>query len=370
MESLSQHFKDSLIREIDIQQILPTLIRLRPLDEQTIGELMESVRLNGLLQPITVRPVDEKQFRLVFGCHRLEAITRLGWKKVPAIVREISDEESFLMNVTENLQRNAYVSPIAEARGYKHLISKGWTIGEIAKRIGKSESYVCNRMRVLERLHPELRKQVEFPRGNSHLTLSHMEQLSTVREPSRQLELARLVHERNLSLHQLERLTRKTGKKMVRTKCLCAQCEKQECSLRREPIYEQCEANKQLVKRFLEAINSRDFDAFDKLCTRDHVWHIYVWHTYSSTIAHTDMYGLESFKKAVAEWHLSNPDLELLVGDMIAERNRVAVRYTWKGPDSDNKILARSSISIYAIEDGKIAEEWLLDDEFRQLNDL
>lgn len=362
---MSQEFNALAIREIDIQEILPTSVSLRPLDEQTVGELMNSIRFNGLLEPITVRPIDAKQFRLVFGAHRLEAIRRLGWRKAPAIVREISDEESFLMNLTENLQRNAYLSPIAEARGYKYLVSKGWTITEIARRIGKSDSYVCSRMRVLERLHPELRKQVEFPRGSSHLTLSQAEHLSTIREPSRQLELARLIRKQNLSMRELERLTRKIGTKVVPKKCLCSECDRDECSLRRDVGHEQCEANKQLVKRFVEAINSRDFDAFDVLCDQDYVWHIYAWHTYSTTIVHTETFGLENFKKAAIEWESSNPDLEIIVEDIIAEGNRVAVRYTMNGSNSDKKALSRSSISIYRIEDRKLAEEWELDDEFR-----
>jgi ParB family chromosome partitioning protein len=365
VDFLSQKPKALAVCEIEIQEILPTTMSLRSLDERAVGELMESIRFNGLLQPITVRHVDEKQFRLVFGSHRLEAVRRLGWKKVPAIVREISDEESFLMNVTENLQRNVYVSPVAEARGYKYLISRGWTIGDIARRIGKSDSYVCNRMRILERLHPELRKEMEFPRGNSHLTLSHVEHLSTIREPWRQLELASLVRERHLSIRQLERLTRKTGKKTVRNKCLCSECDRYDCGLRSEPGHLQCEANKELVKRFVEATNSRDFDAYDEICDRNYVWHIFVLHTYSSAIVHSEMHGLESFKKIAAQWLLSNPDLELIAGDMIAEGDRMAVRYTMKGSNSDNKRLSRSSICIYRIKDGRLAEEWKLDDEFR-----
>lgn len=363
---MSQELKTSLaVHEIDIQEILPTSIRLRSLDEDIVGELMKSIRINGLLQPIMVKPVDGKQFRLIFGSHRLEAVRRLGWKKVPVIVREISDEDSFLMNMTENLQRNVYVSPIAEARGYKYLISKGWTISEIAGRIGKSDSYVCNRMRVLERLHPELQKQLEFPRGNSPLTLSHAEHLSTIQEPSRQLELARLVHERNLTIRDLERLTRKTRKNVVRNKCLCTECDKYDCGLHRGPEYAQSEANKQLVKRLMKALNSGDFDAYDELCDRDYVWHIFVRHTYSSTIAHTETHGLESFKKTVAEWRLGNPGLDTSVGDIIAEGDRVVVRYTMKGRNPENKMLSRSSISIWRIKDGKLAEEWELDDEFR-----
>ena len=367
---MSQELKAMAIREIDIKEILPTGISLRCLDEKTVGELMESVRLNGLLQPISVKIVDGKQFRLIFGSHRLEAVRRLGWKKVPAIVREISDEESFLMNLTENLQRNVHVSPIAEARGYKYLISKGWTIGEIAKRIGKSDSYVCNRMRILKRLHPELRRYVEFPRGNSYLTLSHAEHLSTIREPSRQLELARLIRKQSLSMRELERLTRKTANKVAPNKCLCSECDKFECSLHKDPGHKQYAANKQLVKRFWEAINSGDFDALDHLCARDYVWHICVWHTYSSTITHTEMHGLESYKKAEAEWRLGNPDLNMIIEDVIAERDRVAVRYTMKGSNSDNTKLSRSSVSIFRIEDGELAEEWELDDEFRSVEPI
>jgi ParB/RepB/Spo0J family partition protein len=362
---LSQELRALAVREIEIQEILPTGISLRSLDEKTVVDLMESIRINGLLQPITVKPVGRKQFRLIFGAHRLEAVRRLGWKGIPAIIREVTDEESFLMNVTENLQRNVFVSPIAEARGYKYLISKGWTISEIARRISKSDSYICNRMRILERLHPELRRQVEFPRGNSYLTLSHAEHLSTIKEPLRQLELASLVRERHLSIRELERLTRKTEKKALRNKCLCSECDKHDCGLHKDPEYVQSRANKQLLKRLVQALNSRDFDAFDELCDRDYVWHIYVRHNCTGIITHTDVYGLESVKKVESEWKLSNPGLDVTVGDMIAEGDRVAVRYTWKCRDSDNKMLSRSSISIYRIEDGKLAEEWELDDEFR-----
>lgn len=356
------------IFEINVQDLIPPIAGLRPLDEKTVGELMDSMKSNGLLQPIVVKAVDEKQYRLVFGSHRLEAARRLGWKNIPAIVRSVSDEESFLMNVTENLQRNTYVSPIAEARGYRQLISKGWTIGEIGRRIGKSDSYVCNRMRILERLHPNLQKQIEFPRGNSGLTLSHAEHLSTVQDPLRQLELARLVRERNLSLHQLERLTRKTEKKPASRGCLClcSVCSNK-CSLYNRSVLSQSDTNKRLLQRFMDAINRKDFDLFDELCDQDYVWHIYVWHARASTIAHTEVSGLENFKKAVSEFHTSNPDPETSIEDMIAEKNRVAVRYSLIGTNTcpDRERPVRTAVSIYRIADGRIAEEWLLDEEFR-----
>ena len=251
---MSQELEAGAISKINIDDIRPTIFKLRSLDEKSLSELMDSIRSIGLLQPITVKPVDKEQYRLVFGSHRLEAARRLGWKTIPAIVRCVSDEESFLMNVTENLQRNAYVNPVAEARGYKNLISKGWTIGEIARRIGKSDSYVYNRIRVLERLRPDLQKQIDFPRGNSPITLSHAEQLSMVQDPLRQLQLARLVHERKLSLDQLERLMRRTAKKPASNGRLCRNCSNYTCSLHGRAGPSRCEANKELVRRFKEAL--------------------------------------------------------------------------------------------------------------------
>jgi len=364
---LSRRMETGVVSEINLEEILPVVVSLRPLDEKAVEELMESIQSNGLLQPVVVRPIDERQFRLIFGSHRLEAVKRLGWKSIPAMIRSASDEESFLISVTENLQRNVYVNPIAEAKGYKNLVSKGWTIGEIARRIGKSDSYVCNRMRVFERLHPELKKQIEFPRGNSPLTLSHAEHLSTIRDPVQQLELARLVRERNLSLHQLERLTRSREARLAPDKCLCSKCSNYACSRHERTEPERSNANKRLVERFMEAVNIKRFDLFDELCSQDYVWHICVWHARASTIAHTEICGLDDFRKAVSEFHLNNPDLEAVIHDMIADEDRVAVRYSLvgAGTSTDTKRPSRTTVGIYRIESGKLAEEWLLDDEFR-----
>ncbi len=83
----------------------------------------------------------------------------LGWKKIPALVKDVSSEEAFLTGLIENLQRNIRISPVAEARGYKHLMAKGWTPHEIAQRIGKGDSYVYDRLRVVDRLHPTIQRR-------------------------------------------------------------------------------------------------------------------------------------------------------------------------------------------------------------------
>ena len=212
------------IREIELGRILPSKFSLRSPSEPVIHELMTSIKANGLLHPITVIPIDDTFFRLVAGLHRLEAVKRLGIKTVPAMVKDISDEEGFLMNVSENLLRNIHINPIAEARGYRDLISKNWTIHEIAIRIGKSDSYICNRIRLLDRLHVDIQKEFELPRGNSWLSVSHAEHLASLGDPQRQLELAALMKRRKLSVRQLERLTKNGWSRMPQEGCLCPKC--------------------------------------------------------------------------------------------------------------------------------------------------
>jgi len=133
------------VSEVPVDKVKPNGFALRDLDQAAVKELAESIRANGLLQPIMVKPTGDG-YELVFGLHRLEACRRLGWKKIPALVKHISSEEAFLTGLTENLQRNIRINPVAEARGYRHLMAKGWTPHEIAQRIGKSDSYVYDRL--------------------------------------------------------------------------------------------------------------------------------------------------------------------------------------------------------------------------------
>jgi ParB family chromosome partitioning protein len=116
---------------VPLDRVKNSGIALRDLDEAAVKELAESIRANGLLQPIMVKPKGDG-YELVFGLHRLEACRKLGWKKIPALVKDISSEEAFLTGLIENLQRNIRISPVAEARGYKRLMAKGWTPHEIA----------------------------------------------------------------------------------------------------------------------------------------------------------------------------------------------------------------------------------------------
>lgn len=177
---------------------------LRSIDKEIVSDLAKSIQENGLLQPILVRPL-ESQYEVVFGHHRLEACKLLKWETIQAMVKEMTEDDSFLTTVVENLQRNHEINPLTEARGYINLIDHGWTINKIAQRIGKSDSYVSDRIGLVRRLHPDLARMIER-NGNSPLRPSHLEVLARLKSRNQQLELSNYIVRKRLSVRELERL--------------------------------------------------------------------------------------------------------------------------------------------------------------------
>lgn len=180
-------------------------LQLRHVDHGIVEELSSSIESLGLLQPILIRPIGPEAFEIVFGLHRVEACKRLGMQAIPAIVRRLSSDQAFLARVAENLTRNIQVDPISEAKGYVALIDKHWTISGIAKQIGKSDSYVSDRVGLIRRLHPSIVEQMI--RGGKRLTSTHAVMLSRT-DPTRQIQLAEYVDRKHLSVRQLENLIR------------------------------------------------------------------------------------------------------------------------------------------------------------------
>ena len=220
-----------MIVEIEVDRIRAGKFCLRDLDDMVVGDIANSIKEAGLLQPVGVRPISDG-YELVFGLHRLQACKQLGWKRIPAIIKKASSEEAFLMHVIENLQRNNHVNPVAEAQGYKLLISRGWTMVQIAKKIGKSCSYVSDRLRVLDKLHPRVRRKLSFPRGKTRITISHAEHLSLIDDPQQQLRLAKTVEKEGMSVRKLERRVRKLRRvgETLPEACLCKTCQNYPCS--------------------------------------------------------------------------------------------------------------------------------------------
>ncbi|HUK27068.1 MAG TPA: ParB/RepB/Spo0J family partition protein [Candidatus Acidoferrales bacterium] len=203
MESQLAMSETDHVLEIETALLEPPSCILRPLSEETVMELMRSIKTTGLLQPIMVREAN-RGYQIVFGSHRVEACRRLGKKTIPAILKRLTDDEAFLVRITENLLRNVQMNPVQEARGYSVLVKNGWTINAIAGKIGKCDSYVCERLALLDRLDAQLLNQVAH--GSRHLTPSHAELLSRIQDKRQQTELAKLIESRRLSVRAVENL--------------------------------------------------------------------------------------------------------------------------------------------------------------------
>jgi ParB family chromosome partitioning protein len=163
-------------------------------DAQT--ELIASVKRQGLLQPILVRPLDGGRFEIVAGERRWRAAQAAQLHDVPVLVRRLSDEEAFEVALVENVQRQD-LNPIEEAEGYRHLIEDyGHTQEDISRMVGKSRSHVANMVRLLE-LPADVRALVI----EGKLTMGHARALLAAPNPS---ALARQVVEEGLSVRQVE----------------------------------------------------------------------------------------------------------------------------------------------------------------------
>jgi ParB family chromosome partitioning protein len=178
----------------------------RAFDETTLGELAASIRVQGILQPLLVRPDGNGDYELVAGERRLRAARLAGLHEVPVVVREMSDRESLEIALIENIQRDD-LSPLEEAEAYHRLIDDfGHTQEQVATRVGKSRPAVANALRLL-RL-PEQIKQ-EIARGR--LTAGHARVLVSLESADAQLRAARQILARQLSVRDTEKLASNRG---------------------------------------------------------------------------------------------------------------------------------------------------------------
>lgn len=137
--------------ELKINEVEPNADQPRRIfDQQALDELSENIKTYGLLQPIVVRPMMNGSYQIVAGERRWRASRQAGLKTIPAIIKELSDEETMAIALIENLQRED-LNPIEEAEGYKRLLDQfGMTQDELAKRVGKSRSAIANTLRLLD----------------------------------------------------------------------------------------------------------------------------------------------------------------------------------------------------------------------------
>ena len=196
-----EEFKIVQIKDIQKNPYQPR----KEFSEEKIQELAQSIKENGLIQPIIVRKSPVLGYEILAGERRYRASIAAGLSEVPVIIKQLSDQDMMLHSIIENLQREN-LNPIEEAKAYQSLIDKGFTHSEIAEKMGKSRPYITNLVRLLG-LPKHILTEVESGKlSQAHARL--LIQLSS----DKQDELLNRIQTENLSVRQVEQLLQKTKK--------------------------------------------------------------------------------------------------------------------------------------------------------------
>lgn len=176
-------------------------------DQQALQELADSIAQYGLIQPITVRKLETGYYQIIAGERRWRASRLAGLKEVPVRVIEADDRRTAELALVENLQRED-LNPIEEAKGYKTLIDEfGLTQEEAAKSVGRSRPSITNALRLLS-LSPKVLEMVE----KNELSAGHARALISISDDKKQLDAAKEVKEKGLSVRKTEQLAAKLSK--------------------------------------------------------------------------------------------------------------------------------------------------------------
>jgi len=202
-----EEFKIVQIKDIQKNPYQPR----KEFSEEKIQELAQSIKENGLIQPIIVRKSPVLGYEILAGERRYRASIAAGLSEVPVIVKQLSDQDMMLHSIIENLQREN-LNPIEESKAYQSLIYKGFTHTEIAEKMGKSRPYITNLVRLLG-LPKHILTEVESGRlSQAHARL--LIQLSS----DKQDKLLNRIQTENLSVRQVEQILQKTKKSRKKEK--------------------------------------------------------------------------------------------------------------------------------------------------------
>jgi ParB family chromosome partitioning protein len=206
------------VQELRLEAIVPNRYQPRQqFSELELTELTASLKQNGLLQPILVRRKGDGIFELIAGERRLRAAKLAGMQKIPALIRNVSDQESMVLALVENLQRDD-LNPMETARAYQRMLNEfGLTQDAIAQKVSCDRSSVANMLRLVTLPH-EVQQLVE----SDQLSMGHAKVILGLMTAAAQVSLARQIIRDQLSVREAERLVqdhaeaRKPGKRPVR----------------------------------------------------------------------------------------------------------------------------------------------------------
>ena len=200
--------------EIDKIEVNPYQPRTQ-FREEAIGELAESIKTLGIIQPVTVRKLGRNQYQLVSGERRYRASKSIGLKTIPAFIRVANDQETLEMALVENIQRKD-LDPIEIALSYQRLINEiQITQNQLSERVGKKRSTIANYMRLLK-LDPIIQTGMR----DGFLSMGHGRALINIDESEIQLEIYEKIIARSLSVRATELMVQKVkkGQSIIKTK--------------------------------------------------------------------------------------------------------------------------------------------------------
>lgn len=188
------------VKRIPIDHIIPNRFQPRTVfDDEKIEELSRTIHTHGIIQPIVVREFQDGKFEIIAGERRWRAMKKLEWEEAPAIVKNLSDTETASVALIENLQREE-LSPIEEAVAYGKLLElHNLTQEALAQRLGKGQSTVANKLRLLK-----LPEQVQDALLSKKITERHARSLIPLKDPEKQVLLLQEIVEKSLNVKQTE----------------------------------------------------------------------------------------------------------------------------------------------------------------------
>lgn len=206
-ETPSEH---EIVEEIQLSEIRPNPYQPRKhFDEAALNELAESIKQTGVFQPVILRQSSIKGYELIAGERRVRASRMAGKETIPAIVRQLDEEQMIEIAVIENLQRED-LSPLEEAEAYQTLMDKlSLTQAEVAERIGKSRPYIANYLRLLS-----LPDKIKAYVTDEALSMGQARTLLGLKDKEQMLPLAKKVIDEDLTVRQVEELVQLYNQKL------------------------------------------------------------------------------------------------------------------------------------------------------------
>lgn len=197
--------KDSDYQQLAMSQIVPNPNQPRVyFDEEKLTELAESIKSHGVTQPILVRQLTQGKYEIVAGERRWRACIQLGLDSIPAVVKDLTDDDSMQIALIENIQRED-INPVEEARAYSQLMKKfGYTQEEISVKLGKSRSAVANTVRLLDLADEILEELVQ-----GSISAGHARALLSLPTNEQRLDCLKKIMQDGMNVRQVEGYVKK-----------------------------------------------------------------------------------------------------------------------------------------------------------------